>query len=102
METKVIKRRGRPNRGGGRHNRGGRGRGRGRGTPTPEPPKPRGSTGIGGRKSGANLFDDDDIYDAYEDDGDSYDFGQGMPNRIRDVRKDFARGASRNRGCIQN
>ncbi|XP_053396236.1 putative ATP-dependent RNA helicase DHX57 [Mercenaria mercenaria] len=103
MEKKVFKRSGRPNRGGGRHNRGGRGRGRGFTPPEPTKPKLGGSSGIGGRKSGANLYDDDDIYDAYEDDRESDDFFRGRPNyemprKEPESRKDFSKGARGFRG----
>ncbi|KAL4238484.1 ATP-dependent RNA helicase [Mactra antiquata] len=82
MDRKVVKRRGRPNRGGGRHNRGARGGGnyRGRGTghthnagQSERGGLPKGA-GIGGRKGGAAMYDDDDVYDAYDDDYDSTNF----------------------------
>lgn len=55
MERRAVKRRGagRPNRGGGRHNR------RGRGTQNPRPAGPS----VSARKGGAALYDDDDMYD---------------------------------------
>ena len=102
MERRVVRRRGRPNRGGGRQNRGNRGRGRGFTQPEPSKPKLGGSSGASGRKGGTNLYDDDDIYDAYDDDGESYDFHEGRPSQppTRQEpanRRDFSRG-SRSRG----
>ena len=64
METKTVKHRGRPNRGGGRFNRGrGRGsRGRGRGD------LPTVHHGHGGRKAGDDyMYDADDGMDDNED-----------------------------------
>ena len=74
METKVVKRRGRPNRGGGRFNRGrgrgSRGRGRGGGQPTVH-------HGHGGRKGG-----DDYMYDADDgmDDSEEWYMSASGPN----------------------
>ena len=70
MESKVVRRRGRPNRGGGRFNRG-RGRGRGSGPVPQQAQVSRGQHhGHGGRKGGSDFMAD--YEDGYSDE--DYDY----------------------------
>ena len=84
MDNKVMKRRGRPNRGGGRFNRG-RGRGtRGRGRPVEAADSGHKQHGHGGRKGGDDyMYDfDDGLDDAF--DGADYRPSQGSNSQGRE------------------
>ena len=107
MDKKVVQRRvgGRHNRGGGRQSR------RGRGHVNTRPVGPS----VSGRKSGASAYDDDDIYDAYDDDGPDSEFSEsplpplgnqfaarGVPSFIGRGRGSFNKSSASGGGCIDS